>query len=224
MKASRFVLLLLALSLLAPTVAAAQGFPPAKPFVGEGGRDTGIMLRLGLGVTGCTDDACDHVDPGLNLRLEALYRLKKYVAVGLHFNFSLFDAENVVGDQAGHLFLGVEGRGILPLKFVDLWTGLTMGWSRTMIWGSDTYLGQEVDYRYWSDGFALGWGLGADFYITRSWAVGLSFWLYKPWYDDGCGWDSATEDSRCDELSEAQKDNIGIVWAFGANATYYFGR
>lgn len=201
-----------------PSHAAAQGPVAAAK---QTDRKQGLMLRLGLGVDHCTDDWCDDIDPSASVRLVVGYRFLKYVAVGVHTAFLFGDPDNGVADFAWNVFLGVEGRGIFPYKRFDFWVSVALGWNRTMLNGDQFVPGQGVvDGRYWMNAFALGFGFGADFFITKNIAVGLTFYLYKPWPDKGC-YDTDVSDRDCIDLSNDVEDDIGLIWSINAMFTYY---
>jgi opacity protein-like surface antigen len=186
----------------------------------KAGRDKGLMLRLGFGVDGCTDTWCDHVDPMVNLRVVALYRIMKYVAAGLHMAFLFGDPDNNFADRVWNLFIGAEGRGIFPYKQFDFWVALSLGYNRTMGALEVCGFGVCVDGQSWSNAFALGFGFGADYYLTKNIALGLSFYLYKPWPDEYCE-DSNRTNKVCNELSQNDLDDIGIIWSINAVFTYF---
>jgi hypothetical protein len=200
------------------STAAAQG--PPVPTV-DSGRETGLMLRVGVGLDGCTDDWCDDIDPSVNVRFVGLYRFLKHVAVGVHMAFLFGNPDSNVGDHAWNLFLGLEGRGILPLKQIDLWGALSLGWNRSMTSGDMFIPGLgNIDARTWMNAVALGFGFGGDYFITPNIAVGLNFYLYKPWPQEGC-LDTELSDTNCVELEEDTKDDIGIIWSINAMFTYF---
>jgi len=194
---------------------------PAAGAPVQAGRSNGLMLRLGIGLDGCTDDWCDDVDPSASVRLVALYRIMKYVAAGVHMAFLFGEPEVSSVDMVWNLFLGAEARGIFPYKQIDLWTGLALGWNRTMISGEICLpLLGCAEGKTWANAVALGFGFGGDYYITKNIAVGLTFYLYKPWPQVGCGeFDNA--DSDCDDLTDEDKRRIGIIWSVNAMFIYY---
>ena len=216
---------LLMVSLGPPASAQPAPAPTALPATAFD-RSKGLMFRLGLGITGCTDDWCDNVDPSANLRVVALYRFHKYAAAGLHLGFLFGDPESDYGwgggsaDHVWNLFIGAEGRGIYPYKNFELWAGLSLGYSRMMVDGSVDFMGVNYSYRGWANSIALGFGFGADYYITRNIAVGVNFYLYKPWATTVCTKAEDT-DTECDDVSDSDQDNIGIIWAINAMATFF---
>lgn len=195
-------------------------------------RKMGLQLHIGLGVDGCTDNWCeDHdgwteIDPSAGLRMQALFRFLKYGAVGLHLGIMFGDPDHSEPDRAWSLILGLEARGIYPYKWFDFWGSLVLGYSRTQTEGTGhIYIGGfdiQGDYRGWYDGFALGFGAGVDFFISKWFGVGLEFFIYNPWYDEGCTkWnDQAT---RCWELTDEDRNDIGVIWSVGFHATFFIG-
>ena len=194
--------------------AAAPGAP------GMASRDQGLMLRLGGGVDGCTDDWCDHIDPMVGLRLVALYRIMKYVAAGLHTAFLFGDPDSNYADRAWNLYIGAEGRGIYPYKQFELWGAFSLGYSRFMATREECAMGVCGDGQWWMNAFAVGFGFGADYYFTRSIAAGLSFYLYKPWPDQLCT-DTSISDTDCNDMSKDDLDDIGIIWSISAVVTLF---
>ncbi len=204
-----------------PTAGAPAAAAPAAATPARSGRDKGLMLRVGIGVDGCTDDFCDDIDPMVAVRLVVLYRLLKYVAAGVHTAFLFGDPDTGLADRAWNLFLGVEGRGILPYKQFDFWLGLALGFNRTMLGGDQFIPGfGVVDGRYWQNAFGLGFGFGGDYFITKNIGVGLNFYMYKAFPQRAC-FDTDVSDTDCGDLSESVKDDIGIIWSVNAMFTYY---
>jgi hypothetical protein len=190
----------------------------------EKSRKKGLMLALSIGVDGCNDNWCEYVDPSANFKLEVLYRILPYAAIGLHGQFALLNpnTDHYFWENAANSFLGVEGRGIFPYRKLDAWIGLAFGWTRSLGWSSETVLGHTVKSRGWMDAFGLAFGFGADYYVHKLIAVGLNFWLVKGFYEKACIWDSESNDKVCDDLSNADKNDIGIVWSLAASATFFF--
>ncbi len=191
---------------------------PAAP--AATGRDKGLMLRAGIGLDGCTDDWCDEIDPMVGLRFVALYRVMKHLAVGLHLAFLFGDPDNNLADRAWNLFIGGEGRGIFPYKQFEFWGAASLGYSRFMAYQEVCFGGVCGDGNMWMNAFTLGFGFGGDYYLTKNIAVGLSFYLYKPWPDESCS-DTSSSDTTCYELSKDDQDDIGIIWSFNAMFTYF---
>lgn len=183
-------------------------------------RDKGLMLRLGLGLDGCTDDWCDNVDPSVNVRFVALYRVMKYFSAGLHMAFLFGDPDHSYADRVWNLFIGAEGRGMFPYGQFDFWVAVALGYNRTMGKGDICVpmLGCAEGHS-WMNAFALGFGFGADYFITKNMAVGLAFYLYKPWPDEICGEINNSRD--CSEMTQDDLDNIGIIWSINAMFTFF---
>jgi hypothetical protein len=190
--------------------------PPHMP-----ARYTGLMGRLGFGVDGCTDDFCDNVDPMVFVRVQGLYRFMRYVAAGLHASFMFNDPDEPAGtdvDVFGVFVVGAEGRAIFPFRALDAWTGFTLGYARYQVNGG----AQGVDVTGYANGFALGWGFGADYYLTETIGLGLGFYLYKPFWDEVCQESNEPMlDTGCQDLSDEAKDQIGIWWTLGVNLTFH---
>ncbi len=205
--------------LLSALPALAQGGGPKGAVAGKE-RDRGLMLRVGIGLDGCTDDWCDHIDPSVALRTVALYRVMKYFAAGMHVAFLFGNPDSSYADRALSLFVGAEGRGIFPWRRLDAWVSLALGYNRSMLAGEVCTLIGCVDYSGWDDAIALGFGTGADFFITRSIAVGAGFYMYKPWPRRGCT--EVDGDTSCREPSADDMDRVGVIWSITAMFTYFF--
>jgi hypothetical protein len=211
----------------APPAAAPPATPPPaaapKPKVAE--RIKGLLIIGGFGVDGCTDNFCDpgggalSQDPLVYIRVQALYRFLKYIAAGLHIAFPFSYADN---EPSGYdvtfwnVMLGAEVRGIFPWRKLDFWTGLVFGYWR---WQGDGENGQSLSS--WFDTFALGWGFGADYYITPRIGLGLTFYLYKPFPDQMCDDPAMPGADKCNDLTSDAKDDIGIWWSLGFAFTYF---
>jgi len=151
-----------------------------------------------------------------------MYRIVPYFAVGAKFAF-LFHSVDATGvDTALTLIIAPELRGILPISVfspvvdLDIWTSLSFGYSREMATGTVPSKGTKISS--WSDGFSLGWGIGAEYYIIKQIGLGLNFELNKPWYTDICLEAGGT---NCQDLNQASKDEIGIQWSFGIGAIFF---
>jgi len=200
---------------------------PAGAFprnVGASGRFQSMMFQLGFGADGCTDHWCDHVDPLVFLRMNVGYRFLKYMEAGLHVGLFFGHPDAPAGrdvDMDWNVFVGPEVRGVLPLDRIagfpiDLWAGMTLGWDRFMESGKQFIGPWWVDYDARSDGFALGWGFGADYVLANRVGLGLGFWFYKPWFNDICV--EARGSTDCDDVDN---DDIGVIWTVGFQVTYY---
>lgn len=235
----RSIAVLIALgSLLVATPAAAQGPPPpperptttttgggttggakegGKP--GQSNRRMGILASLGFGVNGCTDDLCDNSDPLLYVRLQGLFRVFHYLAVGLHLSFHTFHPDETpsgVDVSLWDVFIGPEFRGIYAWKKLDVWTGFALGYYRVMAHTSSP----AGDSDWWSNAFGFAWGIGAQYFLIRSIALGLDFWLYKPVLTEACS--DSGGGSSCSDVED--QDGVGITWAVGFTATFWIGR
>lgn len=215
------LLLLLVASLASSAVAGAQPAPAPAPSAGWGlsqDRAKGLMLGGGFGVTGCTDDWCDSLDPLVYFRLQGLVRMFNYLGVGVHLGFNFHDPDSRYVDAVYDVFLGLEVRGFLPLGRLDLWTGLALGWTRRQGDGEVCNIGGCFQGSYWMDGFGFGWGVGALFYLTRSVALGLDFWLYKGAFNEECS-DGDVVGRNCGDAPDG--DLIGITWSVGVSAMWF---
>ena len=158
----------------------------AEPAADRVIKKSGIMIGVDLGVNGATGQWFDQADPSADLKLFGMYRIVPYFAVGAKFAF-LFHSVDATGvDTALTLIIAPELRGILPISVfspvvdLDIWTSLSFGYSREMATGTVPSKGTKISS--WSDGFSLGWGIGAEYYIIKQIGLGLNFELNKPWY------------------------------------------
>lgn len=179
-------------------------------------REKGLMLGAGFGVDGCTDHACDGLDAMVFFRIQALYRMFNFLAVGLHFGMPFYDPDSRSVDHAYNVFLGPEVRGILPLGPLDLWSGIGLGWIRAEKGGEVCWGGLCADGESWANGFGLAWGLGALFYLVPRVGIGLDFWLYKGFYDQEY-WEAGGNRGH----SDVDQKNVGITWMLGVTGVYF---
>jgi hypothetical protein len=201
--------------------------PAAAPPPASGGprvwpphrdRERGLVLNGGFGVSGCNDNICDNFDPLVYFRIQGLFRVINFLAVGLHFALPFHDANSSLVDARYDVFLGPEIRGILPLWRFEFWTAISLGWFRAQADGEGCIGAWCAEGSIYSDGFGFGWGFGIQFYITKAIAAGLAFWIYKPYLVEGCT-DIEGYDTECDDIDN--QDDVGITWTFGATFTYF---
>ena len=172
------------------------------------------MLKLGLGIQGCTKDCAKFFDPNMYQRLSALLRIGAWFATGLHFVGIIQMGTDSEGERlmAQHLLVGPEVRGIYRFRQLEVWSGLFIGYvhHQTKMWDMGTPQKSTLT------GFALGWGLGLDYYFTRIVALGINLWIYKPVYRKLCINDECT--------SAISNKGVGIHWSVGPTLTIYLGR
>lgn len=197
-----------------PPALSPQGIGDSGQFAGRRGLD----LSLGFGVDGCTDKLCEDYSPMVYLRMQGMFRLLKHFAVGLHMAFLFSSPDIELKDGASlilwDLFIGPEVRGHFPIKNLDLWGAMMLGYQRHQLDAS--YEGNSASS--WADGFGLGWGFGARYFLFRSFAIGGDFWIYKPIYSSWCS-SSTGKDTDCKDIDD--QDGVGINWSFGATATFF---
>ncbi len=145
-----------------------------------------VFFRLGLGL-----NFADGMGTSVAAQLQGYYRLHKYVAIGLHLAFLHRHPIEVPGAEmrAWSLFLGPEGRAMYWFqdKF-EIWGSLALGLMHTQV-------NSEIDLGYGdvqktsagADNFAVGFGLGGDYYFTSKFSAGLNLSLYLPVGAEGGG-------------------------------------
>jgi len=188
--------------------------PPHRPAVGSG-RPGSFALEFGFGVSGCTNDCQDAgFEPGLAQRFSALFRLGRYFALGFHLNTMMLRHEDI--DVSIAIMVGPEMRVIAPLHpKVELWGALTGGYIHHNMKGA----GGTV----YAHGFGLGFGAGLQFYVIRRIAIGVSLWLYTPFFDEQC-FDTTGVEGCYDLDIDNPAQDYGLFWMVGPHATFYFGR
>lgn len=187
-------------------------------------RQRGLDFTLGLGVAGCTDTVCSGLDPSAHLRLQVLYRVIPYFAAGAHLGFQFVDPDrnaNRYIDLGWSTLIGGEVRGILPVGPLEAWLGLTLGFMRHQIDQENNDVA-FID-RAWTNGFGLGIGFGAQYFLHPKVALGLDFWLYKGFFDKWCTYqnDGPIETEACGHLNDDERAEIGVVFTFGLTATFF---
>ena len=213
---NRFVVALVFVGLLSALPKAAEaGTPP---------RSRGLDLTLSLGVAGCTDYACSAMDSSAQVRLHVLYRIIRYFAVGAHVGFQFLDPDRNAPrwyDLGWSTLIGAEVRGILPVGPLEAWLGFTMGYMRMQVDGENNSAA-EID-QAWSNGFGLGVGFGAQYFLHPKVALGLSFWLYKGFFDRQCTYenDGDPQTESCGSLDDDERATIGVVFTFGLDVTFF---
>ncbi len=187
-------------------------------------RNRGLDITLGLGAGGCTDLYCAGLDMSAQTKLEVLFRVVRYLSVGAHMGFQFGAPDrNLPGfyDLGWSMVVGPEVRGILPVGRLEAWLGVVSGFMRMQI-------EQENDDRNqidvaWMNGFALGFGFGAQYFVHRRVAVGLDFWLYKGLFDKAHTYENdgnpTVETSR--DMSRSERAAVGVVFTVGAVVTFF---
>ena len=212
-----------------PSYAQPHGHAPDEQKTGFA-REMGLMMGMGFGATGCTDRWCRDVKPMVGLNISGLFRFFPFAAAGLHMAF-LFQHPKDKGGldrlTSWSMIIGPEARGILPLDFLqkslpklDIWMSLVLGYERDGADGSGTVMGETITSKYWMHAFSLGWGFGADYFITDNIAAGLIFRLYKPWHTKVCS-KSTGYSKTCSDVESEQRDNVGIHWWIGGSFMYF---
>ena len=183
-------------------------------------RDRGFLTVGAFGLDGCTGQRCDNLHPLLYTRLHVLFRVKKYVASGLHMAFNFLAPNFPTGGGRAELWemlFGPEVRGLLPIKRFDLWAGFAMGYYRSYRLVSSK--GHEIESA--ADAFGLGWGLGLDWYVLDGkLAVGGDIWVYKPFATKICT-RVDTNDRACTKDKDDLKRGFGVTIAAGFTAAWF---
>jgi hypothetical protein len=185
-------------------------------------RNRGLDITLGIGAAGCTDVYCDFLDMSAETRLQVLFRVVRYFAVGAHVGFQFLQPDRNAParyDLGWAMFLGPEVRGILPVGRLEAWLGFTAGYMRVQI-EQPNNANNEVDVE-WASLFGLGFGFGAQYFVHRIIAIGLDFWLYKGFYGRHCTYQDETTDEHCWDPDRYERAALGVVFTVGANITFF---
>lgn len=205
----------------------------ARRYRPEKSREQGFMFKFGFPmVAGCTDFLCHEIDPIISFRTGVYFRFMHYLAVGFHLTpmFGLpkkdnvhplvYDPERTVQyDIFWNFVIGPEFRYIFPLKQWDFWAGVLLGFARWGAVGEQVEPTPEPDWEGWMNGFVIGWGLGADYYITKNFAIGADFYIYVPAFDHACTDDGTTR--ICGDMTKMQRYDVGFWWSIGLLATFF---
>jgi hypothetical protein len=186
-------------------------------------RNRGLDITLGLGMAGCTDWECAGFDMSAHTRVQVLFRVMRHFAVGGHVGLQfLAPNRNLANyyDLGWSMVIGPEVRGILPVGPLEAWVGFTGGYMRWQIEQEND--NDEIDVE-WFNGFAIGFGFGAQYFVHRRVAIGLDFWVYKGFFGEMCTFenDSDPTDERCGSLDDDERSGIGATFTFGANVTFF---
>jgi hypothetical protein len=189
-------------------------------------RQRGLDIGLGLGLAGCTDAQCSGLDPSAQFRLSVLYRVIPYFSVGAQLGFQFVDPDRNAPrylDLGWSVVTGPEVRGILPVGPLEAWVGLTFGYMRLQL-DSENERDTEIDQE-WTNGFGLGFGFGAQYFVHRVVALGLDFWLYEGFFEEYCTYedDGDPREEDCFTLNDHEKAEIGVVFTFGLTVTFFIG-
>lgn len=146
----------------------------------------------------------------------ALWRFIPWLAVGLHGGVSAMDAEycDAGGCYAGdalYFALGMlEARGILPLGRFDFWASFGIGYAA---------VGQPInEYETMSTaGPAIAVGLGIDWFLARTFSLGLVTRIYKMIPSEIC---NAPGESGCRAIQS--DEDMGVSWYAGLSVTWHY--
>jgi len=187
-------------------------------------RNRGLDITLGVGGAGCTDLECSGFDMSAQTRLQVLFRVVRYFAVGAHVGFQFYSPNRTLAnyyDLGWSMVIGPEVRGILPVGPLEAWLGFTAGYMRMQVDQENDDV-NHVDV-VWGNGFALGFGFGAQYFVHRRIALGLDFWLYKGFFSEMCSFENDTDPTEelCWDLTDDDRSGIGVTFTFGANITFF---
>lgn len=193
-------------------------------------RDRGMMLNMDLGINGCTDRLCHDILPMLNLRFSAVFRFERYFGAGMHMGFLFghpkdnrrrylvdFD-ERATFDSFWLLVIAPEFRLFLPHGNWDFWGALVPGFAR---WMGEAYYGPRDWFDASMNGFVMGWGFGADYYVHPMIALGATAYFYHPHFDELCLKEGRVK--ACYDMSKWDRHDIGMWWSVGFRFTLFFG-
>ncbi len=200
--------------LLLPQVAHAQSHK----------RNRGLDITLGLGMAGCTDWNCSGFDMSAHTRFQVLYRVMRNFAVGGHVGLQFFSPNRTLAnyfDLGWSMVVGPEIRGILPVGRLEAWVGFTGGYMRWQV-EQENGRDNEIDVA-WANGFAIGFGFGAQYFVHRRIAIGMDFWVYKGFFGEMCTLenDLPRDEEYCVELDDDDRSGFGVTFTFGASVTFY---
>lgn len=198
--------------------------PPVGTQVGQ--RNMGLMLRGSFGVTGCYNDVCSaaDADPLVGFQTSALMRFHRNLAAGatLAFGFMLPDDETNVDTKAfWSMVIGPDFRGILPVlnDRLEIWGNLFLGYGRAA-WDFDTTMpGRTYKTKTWANSFAVGWGVGVDYFITTNIAVGTSISHYRLFPRKACG--KTGNVTECPKLDSDERKFFAGWWGLMGVFTFF---
>jgi hypothetical protein len=160
----------------------------------------------------------------ISARGAALFGLSPYGAVGVHVAF-LTNHDNPPPETdtelLANLMVGAEARGILPIEDGwSLWAGFSVGYSHWMRYYEVQSEDMATKIEARMNGVFVGGGLGGDYFFFENLAVGVGFYIYKPFYWKRCQENGGGR--ACEGLSDQDKEKIGIYWDVGATITYFY--
>jgi len=188
-------------------------------------RPYGPTASVLLGLNFCLPNAggganCEANDesflPGFAFAGTFGWRLFPYLAATLDLDFGTISPPKGADDSAFFWDLGlmVGAKAMLPIGPWDAWIGLGVGWGRTSL---SNGLDGGADVSVIGDGLALGFSLGAEYWLSDLIAVGMSSRFVQPFLSNICA--RAGDDRRC--RSPETVDNPFFM-ALGVHATVCF--
>lgn len=220
------------------------------------GVTSGFSVEGGFGANNVTDDRFavnaieDHtLESGeigtlVGFYLAGFYRIIDYVSVGLSFQYAFLrpDFLAIDHDSAGFFGFLTEVRGHFPIGRFDPWLSLGLGYALAFGTASgyidNPFISGEYDGSISLRGVGIGFGVGANIYLTRRWALGFYVRLIFGAYTKACyreTYISAGGDANedfcnspeivydVDHLNVAEPEDNPHLWSAGLSVTYYFG-
>ncbi len=198
------------------------GTPPPPPGYQVRRRRLGparrsLMVSVDFGAAsfagGGSYSIADGVGTGGGVFGTVAWRFIPWLAVGIHGGVTAMDSDycDSTGCYTGdtlYFAVGVlEARGILPLGPIDIWGSLGIGYGQ---------VGQPLDnYNTISvTGPTLAVALGLDWFLSRTFSIGLLARIYKIFPTKWCGPDS------CGDLPS--DTDPGIAWYGGLAVTWHY--
>ncbi|MFH2010668.1 MAG: tetratricopeptide repeat protein [bacterium] len=183
--------------------------PPYGVRKSHGPARRSIVLTVDLGASAFASGSqnFDSADTGGGAYLSAQWRFIPWLALGLHGGFSVVGYNSDYG--SGNPFVwavgGLEVRGYIPIKRLDIWGGLGLGYGQVS-WSDSLYT-------YSVAGPALFVGLGLDWFITNRFSIGIVGRIYKMFPNKAC------VDGSCYGYDNL---NPGVSWYAGLAVTWHF--
>lgn len=188
--------------------------PPGVHRAMTGPARRSLMVSLDFGAASFTGGGpagpVSNTSTGGGLFATVLWRFIPWLAVGMHAGITAMDSDYIyAGDRTYFAVAALEARGILPLGPIDLWGSFGIGYGKAAKPLSGTYGTVSVS------GASVGGALGMDWFLARTFSLGLLGRIYKLAGTEYCDYNN-----QCGPITADA--GTGVSWYVGMAVTWHY--